>query len=105
MVRIYIPDLKWRLMAEIDVKEALAPLKKVKTALVCILIIVPLAVWIIGIYVSNLISNPIYKLQTGTEIIGRGNLDYRVGTDAKDEIGYLSRSFDNMTMDLKKTTT
>jgi light-regulated signal transduction histidine kinase (bacteriophytochrome) len=39
-------------------------------------------------------------LQKGTEIIGEGNLGHRVGTDAKDEIGQLSRAFDRMTESL-----
>lgn len=44
---------------------------------------------------------PISKLYEGTEIIGSGNLDLRVGTDARDEIGQLSRAFDRMTDNLK----
>jgi len=44
-------------------------------------------------------------LHVGTEELGRGNLDYKVGTDSKDEIGQLSRAFDKMAKDLKKTTT
>jgi len=44
-------------------------------------------------------------LHVGTEELGRGNLDYKVGTDSKDEIGQLSRAFDKMAEDLKKTTT
>jgi len=48
---------------------------------------------------------PIAQLERGTQIIGAGNLDHKVGTDEKDEIGQLSRAFDRMTDDLKKTTT
>ena len=50
------------------------------------------------------IAPPIKKLQQGTEIVGAGNLDYKVGTAAKDEIGGLSRAFDQMTGKLKETT-
>ncbi|MDI6761992.1 MAG: ATP-binding protein [Thermodesulfobacteriota bacterium] len=42
------------------------------------------------------VVKPIRKLHEGTEIIGAGNLDYRVGTTAKDEVGQLSRAFDEM---------
>jgi light-regulated signal transduction histidine kinase (bacteriophytochrome) len=41
-------------------------------------------------------------LQRGAEIIGSGNLDYKVGTKAKDEVGHLSRLIDLMTQNLKK---
>jgi len=51
------------------------------------------------------IVKPLHALHRGTEIIGQGNLDYKVGTKAKDEIGQLSRAFDQMTEDLVKTTT
>jgi light-regulated signal transduction histidine kinase (bacteriophytochrome) len=44
-------------------------------------------------------------LHKGTEIIGKGNLDYKVATSVKDEIGQLSRAFDEMTQNLKTTTT
>ncbi|NIT52459.1 MAG: HAMP domain-containing protein, partial [candidate division Zixibacteria bacterium] len=47
---------------------------------------------------------PIAELQEGTQIIGAGNLDHKVGTAAKDEIGQLSRAFDQMTQKLKRTT-
>ncbi|MBI5191465.1 MAG: GAF domain-containing protein [Nitrospirae bacterium] len=40
----------------------------------------------------------------GAEIIGSGDLDYKVGTDKSDEIGQLSRSFDRMAENLKKVT-
>jgi len=47
---------------------------------------------------------PIKRLSEGAQIIGSGNLDYKIGTRQKDEIGQLSRSFDKMTLDLKQTT-
>ncbi|TET68184.1 MAG: response regulator [Dehalococcoidia bacterium] len=51
------------------------------------------------------IVKPLHALHKGTEIIGQGNLDYKVGTEAKDEIGQLSRAFDQMTENLGRTTT
>jgi len=56
----------------------------------------------IGIYKS--VVPPITKLEQGTRIIGAGNLDYKVSTTAKDEIGNLSRAFDQMTERLKAVT-
>ncbi len=60
---------------------------------------------ILGIFFcEKVIVQPIRKLHKGTEIIGVGNLDYKVGTAAKDEIGQLSRAFDEMAENLGKTT-
>jgi len=65
-----------------------------------------LTVLIVGIslWVNRSIARPIAKLEEDTQIIGTGNLDHKVGTTAKDEIGGLSRAFDKMTDNLKKTT-
>jgi PAS domain S-box-containing protein len=101
----HIPEMQWCLLAEIDEKEALAPLAKMRLLFVLMLSLVPITAWLMGIFVSKLITKPIHKLRKGTEIIGAGNLAYKVGTDAKDEIGELSRAFDKMTGDFKKTTT
>jgi PAS domain S-box-containing protein len=64
---------------------------------------------VVAIAVTFLITRSIVKpldaLRHGTEIIGAGNLDHTVGTDARDEIGQLSRAFDKMTGDLKGTMT
>ncbi len=49
------------------------------------------------------VVKPIRKLHEGTEIIGAGNLNYKVGTMAKDEVGQLSRAFDRMTIELKES--
>jgi len=51
----------------------------------------------------NTIGKPLTKLHEGTEIVGEGNLDYKVGTTAQDEIGQLSRAFDQMTENLKRS--
>jgi len=101
----HIYDMQWCSCAEIDEREALAPLAKIKILFVITMTFVPIAAWLIGAFVSRLISGPIHKLHKGTEVIGKGNLDYKVGTDAKDEIGQLSRAFDEMTNHLKQSTT
>lgn len=54
--------------------------------------------------IGRSIVRPINKLQGDTEVIATGNLDYKVGTEAKDEIGQLSRAFDRMTRNLKAVT-
>ena len=104
-VRDYMPKVRWILVAEIDESEAFAPLNKIKFFFLFTILVVPLLAWITGRYVARAITRPIHVLHKGTEIIGQGNLDFRVSTDAKDEIGQLSRAFDRMTKNLKETTT
>ena len=47
---------------------------------------------------------PIDGLRRGTERVGAGDLDFRVGSNRDDEIGQLSRSFDEMAERLKVIT-
>ena len=99
----YIPEMRWFLCSEMSEEEAFAPLAKVKVLFVVVMILAPIGAWLVGIFFSGVISKPIRKLQDGAEIIGGGNLDYKVGVDTKDEIGQLSRAFDKMGEDLKES--
>jgi len=67
--------------------------------------LITLAAVAVAFLITRMITGPLHALRKGTKIIGGGNLDYKVGTKAKDEIGQLSRAFDQMTRDLKGTTT
>jgi PAS domain S-box-containing protein len=50
------------------------------------------------------IVSSLSNLVKGTGIIGSGNLEYRIETKSKDELGDLSRAFNRMTVDLKTVT-
>ena len=66
-------------------------------------VMVAITVWF-SMRIRRSIAGPISKLHQGTEIIGSGNLDHKVATSAHDEIGDLSRAFDDMTDKLKAVT-
>ncbi len=57
-----------------------------------------------GVFLQRSVLQPVLKLHAGAEIIGAGNLDYKVGLAGPDEIGELSRAFDRMTASLQKVT-
>lgn len=100
---VYIPEMQWYLFAQIDEKEAFAPLAKLYVLFLIILFTVPLFAYLLSMYLAKVIVEPIHKLQKGMEIIGKGNLEHKVATNARDEIGQLSRAFDNMTGNLQKS--
>lgn len=100
----YIPRTRWGFVAKQDLKEVYAPINRLREWMIAIFIATLLGVILVAFRVSKSISNPIRALHKGSEIIGRGNLDYKVGTDAKDEIGQLSRIFDQMIENLKTAT-
>ena len=101
----YIPEMEWSLLAEIDEKEALAPLAVIKLIFIIAFCTVPIVGWIIGMLVSRAITAPIHKLRKGIEIIGKGNLDTQIKIESNDEIGKLAQSFNEMTVNLRRTTT
>ena len=69
-----------------------------------IFIIILLAVFGITVLLSRLITKPILALKKGSEVIGGGDLDYRVEVKTGDELEDLANSFNKMASDLKKYT-
>ncbi|OGS23627.1 MAG: hypothetical protein A2297_08335 [Elusimicrobia bacterium RIFOXYB2_FULL_48_7] len=100
----YIPSLGWGVVAKIDESEAFADIMNLKKLVILIILIVIFLSALMAVSIAQSVSGPIKKLTEGAQIIGSGNLDYKVGTNLNDEIGQLSRSFDKMTGDLKNIT-
>ncbi len=89
------------LLAEMSFKEALAPINSLISTDILIVAVLLILSIIISLILSGSITKPIKKLHKGADAIVSGNLDYKVGTKRKDEIGQLSRAFDEMTQKLK----
>jgi diguanylate cyclase (GGDEF)-like protein/PAS domain S-box-containing protein len=102
-VHTHIPEMSWHLIAEIDTKEAFAPVTQLTNALLLIFTIILSITIFISIFASRTITGPLRRLHEGTEEIAKGNLNYKVGTPSPDEVGQLSRAFDEMTTNLKKS--
>jgi PAS domain S-box-containing protein len=100
----WIPERQLCIVTEMDQSEALAPVVDLRNSILLIGGIIGLSVIVTGVFFARTITGPVRRLVKGTEEIGKGNLAYRVGTSAKDEIGQLSRAFDHM-IDALKTTT
>ncbi|MDD5254453.1 MAG: PAS domain S-box protein [Candidatus Omnitrophica bacterium] len=100
----HLPSLDWGVVAKIDSREALADVENLKLLAMFILVIGSVLSGIMAFYIARSISGPVKKLARGAEIVGSGNLDYKVALDLDDEIGQLSRAFDKMTSDLKAIT-
>ncbi len=71
---------------------------------VFILLFTVLVMIIIGLalLLSRVITSPILELKKGAEAIGRGHLDYTLNIKNKDELGDLAKSFNKMSLDIKK---
>jgi PAS domain S-box-containing protein len=100
----YIPSLNWGMVAKIDVSEAFEPVASLRDFVLVLVSAVIVISLFVAFIVAKSFSDPIQILQAGAEEIGKGNLDYKVATHAKDEIGQLGRAFDQMTEQLKAVT-
>jgi signal transduction histidine kinase len=99
----WLPEFKMCIITEIDQAEAFAPVVRLAWIITGIASAISLAAGLLGLFFARTITRPVRHLAAGAEEIGEGNLEYRVGTASKDEIGGLSRAFDRMTESLKAT--
>ena len=99
----WLPEFKMCIITEIDQVEAFAPIVRLAWVIAGIASAISIAAGLLGLFFTRTITRPIQQLVAGAEEIGGGNLECRVGTASKDEIGGLSRAFDRMTESLKAT--
>ncbi len=103
-VHRFIPEMEWCLVAEIALKEAPAPITRLTNKMFSILADLLVMGSIFSLLISRKITIPIMRLHHGAEEIMKGNLEYKSGTKARDEIVELSRTFDKMAANLGEKT-
>jgi len=100
--RIKIPFLKWVLFSEIDYKEVVKPISKIRYEIIFISIFIFAIVLFVVILLSKKITSPIEKLIIASHEVGSGNLEVKVDNASDDEIGELSETFNRMVDKLKE---
>ena len=100
--KINIPDLNWAIVAEIDLKEAMIPIYKIRNQILAIAMAIISIIFVIAFFVSKMITSPIIRLKRASEQIADGNFDLSLKISAHDEIGALTTSFNNMARQLKE---
>ncbi|TVM04214.1 MAG: hypothetical protein CV087_00795 [Candidatus Brocadia sp. WS118] len=96
-----LPEYGCVLLAEIDKAEAFAPLRRFGLVALFFGIASAVAVTSLGISFAVSTSNPIREMKDAAERFAGGDLDYRVKTARRDEIGVLAGSFNAMAEKLK----
>jgi len=99
----FIEPLNWCLLAEIDAKEAFAPVNRIVQLMVLFFIILFAVSIIVAILISKTITHPITKLYNRARKIEQGYWDSQTTIDTEDEIGELSKAFDSMVTHLKSS--
>ena len=97
----YLKKMGWVLLVETDESEAYSPISKFKYRAITVVGICIVGVVFISLFVSRGIINPIILLVKGMKRVASGDLNFRVESHLKDELGELTASFNYMTDDIK----
>lgn len=96
-----IADTDWVVITEISRHEANATTYQAIAILGSVLLLFGVLINLVATrLLQNAIINPIINLSTGAERIGMGQLDYQIGVMYNDEVGDVSRAFNQMTLSL-----
>jgi signal transduction histidine kinase len=96
-----VPELGWAVILEEPIEAALANVEVLKHSALAFLAIGLFVGAAVIAWVSGKMTGPIRELHQGTQIIGRGNLDYRVNIKTGDEIEWLGEEFNKMAGELQ----
>ncbi len=99
--KLQIPGLNWIILAEIDKREAMIPVDRLRITILIFTALTSIAFFVLTFLFARHITRPISKLTKAATSVGAGNLDSKVKIDNNDEIGELAESFNFMTEKLK----
>lgn len=94
----------WAILSEIDYHEAMKSIIAMRNDIIFLTIIIFLFIISISVFLSLTIVNPIRKLEKAALKIGQGEFDVELENKSKDEIGSLTRSFNQMANKLSTIT-
>ncbi|MDR3666120.1 MAG: histidine kinase [Ignavibacteriaceae bacterium] len=100
-----IPGLNWVVLAEIDTKEAFAPLTSLQENLVMIGLFILLLGGIIAVFISQSVIKPVVTLTDTVKRFSKGDLTEKAKVYADDELGLLASTFNNMADEIMRQTT
>jgi signal transduction histidine kinase len=95
-----VPQLGWRVILEEPVDAALSKVEILKRSALVFLVLGLFVGAAVIVWVSGKITGPIRDLHHGAQLIGSGNLDYRVNIETGDEIESLGQEFNKMAGEL-----
>lgn len=94
--------LGWVILSELDEKEALIPVSRLRGTMLLIILIAAAIVTAVAVTVAETIVNPIIKLKAAANKAAEGDLTAVIGVKSNDEIGMLADSFEVMVKNLNE---
>jgi sigma-B regulation protein RsbU (phosphoserine phosphatase) len=96
----YVPYLRWCMVGKIDTAEAFAPVARLRTVVVAIGVGTLILAALAAFGVARSFTNPIVWLTALTKVLAGGDLSRRIDVPARNEIGELAASFNDMASQL-----
>lgn len=95
-----LEELGWAVMVEIPKSEALSSINQIVRFSAIVIALTLFWVVVISIWYTRRIIAPIKQLEKGAQIIGKGDLKYRLTLKTNDEIEQVANSFNQMAQQL-----
>jgi signal transduction histidine kinase len=92
---------EWGLIVKITAAEAFTPLQNLRRIIVPLGLLLLIPAILSAYWLASRYARPIMQLANSAKILATGNLKHRVSTGEQDEIGVLSRAFNEMAEQLE----
>lgn len=99
-----IPFLNWSIISSVNIDEVLKPVYLIQQRVLFFLTLLTLLIILLAFYIAKKFTDPVMKLQTAVKGISEGDFNSIIEVSSNDEIGKLSKSFNQMVIDLKDST-
>ncbi len=96
--------VQWGITVRQSEDEVFAPTRSLQTRIIGLMTIMLAGALVLVYFTTRSVIVPIRALTAATQRIAAGDLDSAIKTPARDEIGVLARSFDEMRLRLKNST-
>lgn len=96
--------LRWAILSEIDHQEAMKSINAMRNDILFLSVVILLFILSVSVFLASTVVRPILKLEKAVRFFGAGEAAIRVEASANDEIGALTRSFNEMACELNRKT-
>ncbi len=98
-----IPELKWGVVVQVPLEEAYQPLREIYHTTLQWLIMAFLLAFGFSLFITKRLTSPIKQLSKEMVQVSKGILEVHIDSSREDEVGQLTRSFNQMIQDLKRS--
>ncbi len=98
-----VPLSDWAIVAEIETAEAFVPITELRNQTIVVLMGLLLTVGLLAYLFSLIIVRPLGRLDAAAAEVASGNLDVEVPVVSRDELGYLTRIFNDMVTQIRQS--